>query len=360
MPQIIISDENEGRRNLLANTLEREGFDVTRGSTLRQTEATALATMPEVVVIDDEWKSGDALDAAQRMMSDPEFAFKCRIVMLTRNIGQENMIAAAKAGIHEVLGKPLNMNKLIEQLWKHSKKQFVPPPAKVDRGGTTEGGFSLSLDSEDGSIALPMLANLLGPDTINEEFVSKLTQSLSDANIEFGQDIEFSTLSEVLKIALNQLVMGDGYVSDDEEVTYDSVKSSPKLGTGAAPSEKGKRLVRGGTMEEILQNQADAIAADVEKRMDEIFDEIPPNITFPNPEDYIPVEPEVLKMTKLAVDYTHDLLWSLGRPDAVVDITLMTQIENATEMMGDVLTSITEIDMGDEEEQTEADPSEEE
>ncbi len=79
MPQIIISDENEGRRNLLANTLEREGFDVTRGSTLRQTEATALATMPEVVVMDDEWKSGDALDAAQRMMSDPEFAFKCRI-----------------------------------------------------------------------------------------------------------------------------------------------------------------------------------------------------------------------------------------------------------------------------------------
>ena len=360
MPQIIISDENEGRRNLLANTLEREGFDVTRGSTLRQTEATALATMPEVVVIDDEWKSGDALDAAQRMMSDPEFAFKCRIVMLTRNTGQDNLVAAAKAGIHEVLGKPLNMNKLIEQLWKHSKKQFVPPPAKVDRGGTTEGGFSLSLDSEDGSIALPMLANLLGPDTINEEFVSKLTQSLSDANIEFGQDIEFSTLSEVLKIALNQLVMGDGYVSDDEEVTYDSVKSSPKLGTGAAPSEKGKRLVKGGTMEEILQNQADAIAADVEKRMDEIFDEIPPNITFPNPEDYIPVEPEVLKMTKTAVDYTHDLLWSLGRPEAVADITLMTQIENATEMMGAVLTSITEIDMGDEEEQTEADPSEEE
>jgi hypothetical protein len=164
----------------------------------------------------------------------------------------------------------------------------------------------------------------------------------------------------VLKIALNQLVMGDGSVSDDEEVTYDSVKSSPKLGTGAAPSEKGKRLVRGGTMEEILQNQADAIAADVEKRMDEIFDEIPPNITFPNPEDYIPVEPEVLKMTKTAVDYTHDLLWSLGRPEAVADITLMTQIENATEMMGAVLTSITEIDMGEEEEQTETDPSEEE
>ncbi len=40
---IIIADENEGRRNLLANTFEREGYDVTRLGTLAQTEATAGA-----------------------------------------------------------------------------------------------------------------------------------------------------------------------------------------------------------------------------------------------------------------------------------------------------------------------------
>jgi len=62
--------------------LEREGFEITRAGTLRQAEGTALATMPEVVLIDGEWKSGDAIDAAQRLMADPEFAFKCRIVVL--------------------------------------------------------------------------------------------------------------------------------------------------------------------------------------------------------------------------------------------------------------------------------------
>ena len=47
MGKIIVADENQGRRTLLASTLEREGFDVTRAGTLRQAEGTALAVMPE-------------------------------------------------------------------------------------------------------------------------------------------------------------------------------------------------------------------------------------------------------------------------------------------------------------------------
>jgi DNA-binding response OmpR family regulator len=52
MAKVIVADENEGRRSLLANTLEREGFEITRAGTLRQAEGTALAIMPEVVLID--------------------------------------------------------------------------------------------------------------------------------------------------------------------------------------------------------------------------------------------------------------------------------------------------------------------
>ncbi len=296
MPKIIVSDENEGRRNLLANTLEREGFEVTRGSTLRQTEATALATMPEVVVIDDEWKSGDAIDSAQRLMADPEFAFKCRIVMLSKNTGKEYMVVAAKAGINEVLGKPLNMTRLIDQIWKHSKKQFVPPPADVDRGANTDGTFSLNVGAGDGSIALPMLQSLLGPETINEEFVNTIMARLTDKNIDIGEEIDNSALSEVLKIAFDQLLLEDSD-SDGEGVTYDSIKSAPKLGSGTKQSEKGKRLTKGGTMEEVLQNQADQIAADVEQKMDEILEELPEKITFAQEDEHISVDPEVLKMT---------------------------------------------------------------
>ena len=55
MASIIVADEQEGRRNLLAGTLEREDYSVTRAGTLRQCEGTALATMPDVVLMDGEW-----------------------------------------------------------------------------------------------------------------------------------------------------------------------------------------------------------------------------------------------------------------------------------------------------------------
>ena len=115
MAKVIVADENQGRRTLLASTLEREGFDVTRAGTLRQAEGTALAVMPEIVLLEGDWNSGDAIDASQRLMGDPEFAFKCRIVMLSRSTSSEFLITAAKAGVHEVIGKPVDMSKLIEQ-----------------------------------------------------------------------------------------------------------------------------------------------------------------------------------------------------------------------------------------------------
>ena len=52
-------------------------------------------------------------------------------------------------------------------------------------------------------------------------------------------------------------------------------------------------------------------------------------------------------------ELVNDLMWNLGRPGAVNDLTLITQIEDITEMVGDVLTSfptITQIDGTDEEE----------
>ena len=176
MPKLIVADENEGRRNLLANTLERSGYDVTRAGTLRQAEGTALATMPEVVLLDAEWGSGDAIDASQRLMGDPEFAFKCRIVMLSRNTDQDYLKAAARAGVSEVISKPVDMNRLISQLEKHSKKQFVPPPAEVSeitgKGGA--GSFDVSMVMSDGKWALPMIKGLVTPEKINIEFVNEL------------------------------------------------------------------------------------------------------------------------------------------------------------------------------------------
>jgi hypothetical protein len=53
-----------------------------------------------------------------------------------------------------------------------------------------------------------------------------------------------------------------------------------------------------------------------------------------------PIDPEVLKLTRLTTEFVSDLMWNLGRPGAVSDITLMTQVEDAAQMLQDVLESL--------------------
>ena len=348
MPKLIVADENEGRRNLLAGTLERAGYDVTRAGTLRQAEGTALATMPEIVLIDGEWKTGDAIDASQRLMSDPEFAFKCRIVILSRTVSEDYLSSAARAGVSEVISKPVDMNKLLGQLEKHSRKQFVPPPAEVSNAAGSGGGgtFDVSMVMSDGKWALPMLKGIVTPEKINVDFINEILAQLGEEGIEVDEGLDPSLMSNMLRIALNTIVgdIDSPNVQSEQSATQNlpTAKKSAKLGSKSTTAKMG-----GSSMEEILQNQADSIANDIEDMMDGILDEEPDLVAILPRQDQIVIDPAVLKFTKLVAETAHELMWDIGKPGNVSDITLRTRIEDVTEMLGDVITSLPK---GDEEE----------
>ena len=96
-------------------------------------------------------------------------------------------------------------------------------------------------------------------------------------------------------------------------------------------------------MEDILEQQASSIQSEVESMMDEVLDEKPDLVALRPEEDLFGVDPEVLKLTRLTNELVYELMWSLGRPGTVEDITLITQIEDVTEMVGDVLSSFPTI-----------------
>ena len=346
MPKLIVADENEGRRGLLANTLERAGFEITRAGTLRQAEGTALATMPEVVLFDGEWGSGDPIDSAQRLMSDPEFAFKCRIVVLSRNSSQDYLVSAARAGIHEVITKPVDMNQLIAQLEKHSMKRFVPPPANVENAaGTQRGGtFDVSMAMNDGKWALPVLKDLVTPDKISIEFVNEILTQLGEEGIEVDEGIDPNLMSNVLRIALNNIVNDSdkNLVSNPKggisASNLPSKKKGNTLGSGAGVSAR----TGGSSMEEILQNQVDALTEDIENKMDGILEESPELVAMLDDREKTVIDPAVLKFTRLVAESAYELMWDLGRPGNVTDLTLMTRVEDITEMLGDVISSLPE------------------
>lgn len=352
MAKVIVADENEGRRTLLANTLEREGFDITRAGTLRQTEGTALAIMPEIVLMDGDWKSGDAIDASQRLMSDPEFAFKCRIVILSRNSSQEYLTSAAQAGVSEVIAKPIDMSLLIEQLNKHARKQFVPPPADVAGPNSGGGSFDVSMLMGDSTWALPMLKGLVSPEKINPGFIDEILVQMNEEGLEVDDTFDPSMMANLLRIALNHLVKDvspEDLPSEEKESSqqnqdapsFENMSRGKTLGSGAGPSKPRKPRMT--SMEEILEKQAESLGDEVIAKMDEILDEMPDLVALKRDEELFGIDLEVLKLTKLTTEVVHDLMWSLGRPGAVSDVTLITQIEDATQMLSDVLESLPEI-----------------
>ena len=333
MASIIVADEQEGRRNLLAGTLEREEYSVTRAGTLRQCEGTALATMPDVVLMDGEWKTGDAIDAASRLSSDPEFALKCRIVILSSNVGEEYLISAAKAGVSEVLAKPVDMNKLLVQLDKHAKKLFVEPPADI-RTGTGSGFFEVSVSPGDPSWSLPILQELLGEGAIDTAFVDDLVSRM-DEDIEIGHDV----LERLLRMAFDDLILGaEVSVEIDEDMTDEEREAA----ISAAKAERRSRLI------DAMESQADVIEGELDEQLERLLDPPEEVAILTEFTGMVPVDPNTLRMTKLSLEIIRDLFWDMGVPVREHLGMYSTQLEDAQQMVVDCLEALP--DAPDEEE----------
>ena len=325
MASIIVADEQEGRRNLLAGTLEREEYSVTRAGTLRQCEATALATMPDVVLIDAEWKTGDAIDAASRLSSDPEFALKCRIVVLSSNVGEEYLVSAAKAGVSEVMSKPVDMNQLLTQLDKHAKKLFVEPPAEI-RTGSGTGFFEVSVSPGDPSWSLPILQELLGEGAIDSAFVGDLVSRM-DEDIEIGHDV----LERLLRLAFDELILGAEVSVDLDE---DLSEEDRDAAINTAKAERRSRLI------DAMEAQAEVIESELDEQLERLLDPPEEVAILTKFTGMVPVDPNTLKMTKLSLEIIRDLFWDMGVPVREHLGMYSTQLEDAQQMVVDCLEAL--------------------
>jgi len=333
MASIIVADEQEGRRNLLAGTLEREEYSVTRAGTLRQCEGTALATMPDVVLIDGEWKTGDAIDAASRLSSDPEFALKCRIVILSSNVSEEYLVSAAKAGVSEVMSKPVDMSRLLVQLNKHAKKLFVEPPAEI-RTGSGSGFFEVSVSPGDPSWSLPILQELLGEGAIDTAFVGDLVSRM-DEDIEIGHDV----LERLLRLAFDELILGAEVGVD---IDADLPEEEREAAISAAKAERRSRLI------DAMESQAEVIEGELDEQLERLMDPPDEVAILTKFTGMVPVDPNSLRMTRLSLEIIRDLFWDMGIPVREHLGMYSTQLEDAQQMVVDCLDALP--DAPDEEE----------
>ena len=356
-PSIIIADENEGRRNLLANTFEREGYDVTRLSTLAQTEATAGAVLPDVLLLEGEWGQGSVMDVCQSLAGQPRFRSATRTVILSRTTAPEFLSSAALAGVAEVIGKPVDMNQLLGQIGRHAAKQFVPPPADVSAGsgGGGLGGqrFEVGMAMNDSQWALPMLQRLVEGGNIDDTFIASIREEMGEDHLEEGEGgLSAEAMTTMVRLALNRLV-GSGPPPGPEPVaqgdkapqqqastnvpSFKDLKKGTTLGEGATPTlASGPRS----SMEDILERQAQDIARQVEAEMEGILSEEPDYVSLLDETQQVGIDPEALALTRLTAEVLLDLMEALKRPGALSDLTLLTQVEDASTLAADMLDAL--------------------
>ena len=125
------------------------------------------------------------------------------------------MVSAARAGVAEVLGKPIDMARLLAQVHAHAQKRTVAPPANVPMQGMGGGGFATGFAAplpamDDGSWAMPVLRGLLGSDRLNADL---LREVMPDA---VGLDEDPEGLVELVRKTMARLVEANEDGADPE------------------------------------------------------------------------------------------------------------------------------------------------
>lgn len=362
MASIIIADENEGRRNLLANTFEREGYDVTRLGTLSQTEATAGAVAPDVLLLEGDWSQGSALDVCQSLSGVARFRSSTRTVLLSRTTAPDFLASAAASGVAEVIGKPVDMNQLIGQIGRHAAKQFVPPPAELSapQAGVFGGGqsFNVGMTMNDSQWALPMLRRLVEAGNIDEEFVASIREQMDEEEREEEAGLSAEAMATMVRLALNRLVASEPLPTgptvgneaegpqeaaeqaegDSSAPSFNDLNRGATLGEGATPTLPASGS--GSSMEDILEKQAADIARQVESEMDDILSEEPDFVALLEEQAQVGIDPETLALSRLTAEVLHELMEALKRPGALSDLTLLTQVEDASTLAADMLDAL--------------------
>ena len=246
---------------------------------------------------------GDAIDASQRLMSDPEFAFKCRIVILSRVNSEEYLISAARAGVNEVITKAGRYEQVIRSIREAFEEAIRSTSGRCSQmllAKAAPDAFDVSMVMSDGQWALPMLKGIVTPERINVDFINEILTQLGEEGINVEEAIDPSLMSNVLRVALNNIVKDLDVPGEQNEgsqiaTNLPSAKKSATLGSKSSSSNVG-----GGTMEHILQNQADGIASDIENVMDRILDEKPDLVAIIPDHDQVVIDPAVLEFTTIS------------------------------------------------------------
>lgn len=120
LPLILIVDDYDEYRTALRMYLERSGYRVVEADNGQQAIEIARATLPAVILMDIGLPKWGGLDAIREIRRDKKLR-ECPVIVVTAYDTHGMRLEAVEAGCNEILGKPVDFDRLITVLEQFTK-----------------------------------------------------------------------------------------------------------------------------------------------------------------------------------------------------------------------------------------------
>jgi CheY-like chemotaxis protein len=130
MPKLLLAEDDEFSRDMLARRLERHSYEVLTACDGREAIMAARQHRPDVIVMDLDMPVMDGKAAIRSLKSDPKL-FKIPIIVLTAHASPDDVAEAVEAGCQAYETKPIVLRKLLDRI-EDILGTRLPQPAQPD------------------------------------------------------------------------------------------------------------------------------------------------------------------------------------------------------------------------------------
>lgn len=115
MPRLLIVEDNEMNRDMLARRLQRRGYEVLTAIDGLEGVSLASTQQPDVILMDLSLPVMDGWEATRRIRADARTA-DIPVIALTAHALQSDHEEALQAGCDDVDTKPIDLERLIKKI----------------------------------------------------------------------------------------------------------------------------------------------------------------------------------------------------------------------------------------------------
>jgi adenylate cyclase len=114
-PRILIVDDNETNRDILATRLATQGYELKQAADGEEALIAARAHLPDLILLDVMMPKLDGVEVCRRLKGDPSLPFT-PIILVTAKADSKDVVAGLEAGADEYLTKPIDQMALLARV----------------------------------------------------------------------------------------------------------------------------------------------------------------------------------------------------------------------------------------------------